>query len=506
MEQKTESRRNFLKQAATATVVAGVATSGVLATTKKVEAHSSIPNKWDMEADVVVVGSGFAGLSAALTAKEVGASVIVLEKMPLAGGNSTINGGVFAAVGLPGQKEKDSPELMLEDMKKSGRGIAFTDQTRIVCEKSNEAWHWTRDYVGVKWRENLFHGGGHSVARNVQTKKGSGSGIIIPMLKKAKEIGVTLKKKTFVKQIIKNDDGRVIGLEVRTGYKHGVEDSGKAKFVKANKAVVMATGGFAADVKYLTSQDPRLDEKVDTTNHKGATADALKEMLRVGANPVQLSRLQLGPWASPDEKGFGVAPLFNIYSVFQHGITVANDTGERFMNELADRATRCDAMIRTGGPVIGVCDTPAAEKTPAIIREKTIGRGIAIAFDSLDALAAHYKVPANKLKEQVERYNKAVTTGIDTDFGKPLAMGQKSITQAPFYGIRLWPKVHHCMGGVQINTESQVLDINTQEPIEGLYACGEATGGQHGASRLIGCAIANCVVFGRIAGENAAKG
>jgi succinate dehydrogenase/fumarate reductase flavoprotein subunit len=125
-------------------------------------------------------------------------------------------------------------------------------------------------------------------------------------------------------------------------------------------------------------------------------------------------------------------------------------------------------------------------------------------FDELRELSEAYGIPGDALQETVERYNRAVAVGIDLEFGKPFYPGVVPLDHPPFYGMRLWPKVHHTMGGVQINTQAQVLDLE-QRPIPGLYAAGEVTGGIHGACRLGSCAMTECLIFGRIAGRSAAS-
>lgn len=502
------SRRNFLKAtgAVTATTGLALATLGLTAS-KSVAAEVPMPKKWDESYDVVVVGSGFAGLSAAIEAKNANASVVVLEKMPVAGGNSTINGGGMAVVGSPLQAAagvKDSVDLMLADMFKAGLGLNYPVQARMVAEKSLEAFLWCRDYLGVKFKSKLAQFGGHSAPRTHTTHNQSGSGFVRPMLAKVKELGVPLKKKTYVKRLIQDKGGRVVGLEVITRYVEGRENSGPTKFIKANKGVIMAAGGFAADVTYRSTQDPRLTAEINTTNHSGATGECLKEMLRVGANPVQLSWVQLGPWASPDEKGFGLAPIFAAYSAFTHGVMINPATGERFVDELADRKVRADAIIKTGNVSVAICDADGVTAS-AHVMPKLLDRKVVITFDSLKDLAAHYKIPYAKLKAQIERYNSYVAKKNDPEFGKPLIMKQKPIVNAPFYAVRLWPKAHHTMGGVEINTKAEAINIETGTPIAGLFACGEATGGTHGACRLGTAAIPDCIVFGRIAGKNAAK-
>ncbi|WP_254774588.1 flavocytochrome c [Shewanella algae] len=498
------SRRNFLKVTSITTATAGLALSGlaVAQTTPKTQ-----PIDWDEAYDVVVVGSGFAGLSAAIEAKNANASVVILEKMPVPGGNSTINGGGMAVVGSDIQKAngvKDSVDALLADMYKAGLNLNYPDQARMVAERSNDAFEWCRDFLGVKWKDKLAQFGGHSIPRTHTTYNQSGSGIIQPMLKKCDELNIPLHKKVYVKRLITDPQGRVIGLEVIKKYKPGKEDTAATQFIKANKGVVMASGGFAADALYRATQDPRLTDELRTTNHSGATAECLKEMIRVGANPVQLSWIQLGPWASPDEKGFGLAPIFAAYSAFTHGVMINPETSERFVDELADRKVRADAIIKTGNIAVAICDADGAQASMHVM-PKLLERQVVRTFDSLESLASYYKMSAPTLKAQIERYNDYVKQKSDPEFGKPFSMNQKPIVNAPFYAVRLWPKVHHTMGGIEIDTQAQVLNIATREAIPGLFACGEATGGTHGACRLGTVAIPDCIVFGRIAGQNAAK-
>lgn len=500
------SRRHFLKATSITTATAGLALSG-FASAKTESSCTSLPDNWDETYDVVVVGSGFAGLSAAIEAKNAKSSVVVLEKMPVPGGNSTINGGGMAVVGSDIQKANgvtDSVDAMLADMYKAGLGLNYPKQARMVAEQSNDAFEWCRDYLGVKFKEKLAQFGGHSIPRTHTTYNQSGSGIVHPMLEKAKELGIPLKKKVFVKRLISNKEGRIVGLEVITKFKPGKENSTATHFIKANKGVVMASGGFAADVVYRSSQDPRLTEELATTNHMGATSECLKEMIRVGANPVQLSWIQLGPWASPDEKGFGLAPIFAAYSAFTHGVMVNPETSERFVDELADRKVRADAIIKTGNVAVAICDAKGV-KASMHVMPKLLDRKVVHTFDTIQALAAHYNMSAKTLEAQIQRYNSYVLAKNDPEFNKPFSMNQQPIVEAPFYAVRLWPKAHHTMGGVEIDTEARVINIATRETIPGLFACGESTGGTHGACRLGTVAIPDCIVFGRIAGKNVAK-
>ena len=460
---------------------------------------------WDEIADVVVIGSGFAGLTAAIEARNADASVIILEKMKVCGGNSIISDGGIAAAGTLMQEKagiKDSPELMYSDMLKAGLGLNYPELVHVVAEQSNEVLQWSIDYLGVKYLERVDQFGGHSVPRCYTPINVSGSTIIKQQLKKAAQLGMEVKTQMYLQTFIKDSENRVCGVLVRDGYDRKNKESGIDKYIKAKKAVILATGGFGADIAFRVAQDPRLTEKIDTTNRRFATAEALKEALKLGATPVHLSQIQLGPWASPDEKGYGVGPSFSDYILFLYGIVVSPVTGKRVVNELADRKTLSDIILQIGQPCIGIADRKAVEQSGWDIH-RCLEKGVVRKFDHLEELASHYGLPPDALKATVEKYNTYVTNNLDEEFGKPFPQKTAPMNHPPYYGIRLWPKVHHTMGGVQINARGQVIDLN-QNPIKGLYAAGEVTGGIHGACRLGSCAITECLVFGRISGRNAA--
>jgi flavocytochrome c len=426
----------------------------------------SLPESWDEETEVIVIGSGFAGLAAAIEAKNADSSVIILEKMKGYGGNSVISDGVVAVPGTAFQENagiKDTSQLMLEDMLEAGLNLNHPELVGTLVEHAADTFQWTIDYLGVTYRDQVFRFGGHSIARSHITGKNSGSEIIKKQIEKVKSLGIRIRTRVCLETILKDSDERVCGVAVREGYQFPDQSSGVRKFIKAKKGVVLATGGFASDVEFRSIHDPRLAENVDSTNKYSTTAEALKEALRIGAMPIHLSWIQLGPWTSPDEKFYGIAPEFADYIVFQFGIMVDPQTGKRIVNELDDRKVMSDAILHTGHPC-----------------------------------------PSRQLMETIESYNSYVNEKSDPIFGKPILDNAEPLSNPPYYCIRLWPKVHHTMGGVLINCEAQVLNLSKQ-PIKGFYAAGEVTGGVHGASRLVSCAIVDCLVFGRIAGKNAAK-
>lgn len=501
------SRRDFIRSVGGAAAVAGLAVGGVTAAGEASAAVSgAMPKKWDETADVVIIGSGFAGLAAAIEARNAGANVVVIEKMPVPGGNSIINGGDFSAAGTKMQLAegvKDSPDTMLKDMLKAGLYLNHADKAKIVAEQSNEALEWCVNYLGARFTKLGFHGG-HSVKRAHQTANASGSEVVNKMLAKAKEVGVKLQTRTRLIRFVSNKEGRIVGVEVRRGYKFPEEGSGKTAFIKARRAVVLGSGGFARDVRLRLVHDPRLTDKFDSTNHPGATGEGFLAACMSGAMDVHMDWIQLGPWTSPDEKGFGYVPLF-CERLVGYGPMINPKTGKRFFKETGNRKERADAIILIGDPVVILGDSYAVKKQvfPSAL-EKGMHAGAIKKFDSLEDLAKNYGMPVSVFMEEIARWNAFVEKKKDADLDCMIFPDAKPTAAPPFYAARLWPKVHYCMGGLVADANCRVTSFDFK-PIPGLFAAGEVVGGVHGAVRLGGVAMATCLVFGRIAGRNAAK-
>jgi len=500
------TRRDFVKSVGSTALIAGTALGGFALPSPAAAAAGTLPKKWDTTTDVLIIGSGFAGLAAAIEAKNAGAKTLVIEKMPVFGGNSIINGGDFSAAGTKMQKEagiKDSPELMLKDMLKAGLYLNHVDKAKLVAEKSNEALEWCMNYIGANFARLTYHGG-HSVKRSHQTVNASGSELVNKLLKKARELGVSLENKTKLMRLIADKNGRIVGAEVKRDYKFPDESSGKRAFIRAKRAVVLAAGGFSRDIRLRLVHDPRLDERFDSTNQPGATGEALLAAGQAGAMTVHLDWIQLGPWTSPDEKGFGYVPLF-CERLVGYGPMIDPKTGKRFFKETGNRKERADAIILLGHPVIIMGDSYAVKKQvfPDAL-EKGLQSGAIKKFDTLQELAKFYGLPEADFLAQIERWNSFVEKKKDEDLGCMIFPDAQPTATPPFYAARLWPKVHYCMGGLYADTEARVIGFDFK-PIPGLYAAGEIVGAVHGAVRLGGVAMATCIVFGRIAGQNAAK-
>lgn len=506
------SRRSFITGAAAAGVLATLGLAGCSPQGKEAvsAATDGANTAWDEECDVLVVGSGYTGLAAALEAKSAGADVKVIEKTERVGGNSALAAGDFAVCGSSVQQREgvqDSVDQYVQDMLVAGLYLNDKDKCRVIAEKSNETWEWTME-MGATWDTNdtgehfLYPYGGHTVMRSIAQGAGGGANVTGPFAKKLEEMGVEVETKRMLTELVKDESGRVIGAVVHDRPSGNDVESGTPVTIKAKKAVVLTNGGFGQDLAFRLAQDPRLDDTVDCTNQTGATAEGLRASVAAGAMAVHTDWIQLLPFMSPDESGYGVAAFYTDGQA-SYAPTLDVATGKRIVNELTDRKRYADAILETGQPCVQItCKKVLYDGGSGL--EGAMKAGITLEFASIEEAAEHYGMPVDAVKEEIERYNTFVANKLDEDFEKPIPDDAQPIDEAPFYGVRLWPKVHHCMGGVKTDVDCKVLDMNL-EAIPGLYAAGEAVGGIHGACRLGSCATADCLVNGRIAGQNAAK-
>ena len=419
--------------------------------------------------------------------------------MSTPGGNSIINGGQIAAVGTDAQRKsgiEDSVELMMNDVLAAGSNLNHSGLIRRMIEESDNTIKWTVEELGVRYRERVTQMGGHSVPRTLSTENATGRDIIRPMLDICASLpNVQICVRTALEKFVLADDSsnRVIGVQVHK------KDTDHTETIFSRMGVILATGGFGSDKKFRSVQNPSFGDNVMSTNHPGATAESLKTALKIGAMPVQLSRIQLGPWASPDEGGFGKAPFFCAGAAFPYGIIVDPVTSKRFVNELGNRYERSIAILKTGRPAVCLVDSSGAQHS---LKPVDTLRPAVKSFSSLQDLALKYGMDPEALLTTIKEYNSSVVAGRDDKFGKPYRQDMLPIETPPFYASRLWPKVHHCMGGLHVDEDMRVLDLDGQI-IPGLYAAGEVTGGIHGGDRLGSCATLDCLFHGRLAGRNA---
>lgn len=483
------TRRFFLGTTPAAAAV------GILGSTVATTAEAAI--KWDETYNVVVIGAGGAGLTAAVSAKEAGAKkVVVLEKMMFAGGNTIRAGGGFnAAIKADYEKAgiKDSPKLHAEQTLAAGDGRGDPVLVNQLTEKAPESVQWLKDH-GVKFQDHIYqiYGGLYKRARNPLGPRGGA--YIKALLEVCKKEDIPIMFNARVVEIIRegNLSGRVLGVKV--------ELKGKTMYIRATNAVVAAAGGFAASDRLTGISDPRM-EKLGTTNHPGATGDVLTDLVDIGAGTRGLDYIQCIPGGVPGEK---YPP--NLFTHVDRFLFI-NLNGQRFIKEDARRDVLRDAMLDQPKAIAWtLVDADGFEQqknSKGPENEAALKAGTLYYADTIEDLAKKTGLPAKELKEAVDTYNKAVDTKKDP-FGRAETVLVNKIIKAPFYAGRVTMKRHHTMGGVIINKDAQVIDRHGNV-IPGLYAAGEVTGGIHGTNRVGGNAMADIFTYGRIAGVNAAK-
>lgn len=510
------TRRGFLKSAvaASAAIMASAA------------ANAGIPakliEKYDEEFDVVIIGSGFAGMACALKAGRAGLKVLMLEKMSVVGGNSAICGGNVACPVNDVQKTqgiKDSKELFIEDCLKDGLGLNHVNLLSTIADRCNDTIKMVVD-CGCEFVPNkMLFEGGHSVPRSYEIKAGTGSGYIVPMHEELKKIkNVEIRTRAKFDDFILGEDKGVVGVTYRSGYRFNpklVSDdqenkTGKMHTVRAKLGVMLAAGGFSRDIWFRQAQDPRVVPTTDSTNQLGATAGVLTKALGIGAAPVQLCWLQFLPYCNPREKGFGVSVNFTNHACMDLGLVVDRKTGKRFMDEHAGRKIKSDAEFKVIGTdenyPIAVCDDAIVKAINPSFVKLPLEMGTVKKFNTLEELADHFNIKKDAFLAEVKRFNGFVKNNNDEDFNRILTFNNGlDVSKAPFYGIEVCPKIHHTCGGLMINNDAKVISATTHEPIKGLFAGGEIAGGVHGASRLGTVAVIDALTFGMIAGEQFAK-
>lgn len=294
----------------------------------------------------------------------------------------------------------------------------------------------------------------------------------------------------------------VIGVEVKRGR--------RTLNIKAEKAVILASGGFSRDLNMRMAHNPRLVESFNCTNHPGATGEIIRFAQYVGADTLQMNFIQLYPFAEP-ETGILDTPAVYPFNGPGYGIVYVTKQGKRFVNELERRDVCAFAQINLGAnakPTYSIFSEPMVLKMGGSNEEVAAGlaKGRFVKANTIAELAGKLNIPADALIETINKHNFYLTDGKDPDFNKAItkAMIPMGDGQGPFYGIAQWPAVHHTMGGLRINPQAQVIDV-FGKVIPGLYAAGEVAGGVHGSNRLGSNAIPDAVSFGRVAGTNAAK-
>ena len=490
-------------------------------------------------ADLIIVGAGGAGLSAAVTAKDLDVkNVLVLEKMPVIGGNTLRCASAFNAADPDRQKALPMTETLKEavvkaisekpvseehaklmaDVKakyeaylKSGSKTLFdcpewhalqtynggdkVGQIPLIRQYSNnvlDTLHWMQS-KGSPVMDRVSPGAGALWQRTHQLDAPAGLGLIDPLYQSAVKQGVNFKLGMRVQDLILNDKGRVIGVTATDKVGNKYEFTSK-------DGVILATGGYSQNKEMRRKSAPHLTPEMVSTNQPGATGDGIVIATRHGADTTGMNYVQVYPLATP---GTGALQGRARKMSGLDDVIDVNKNGERFVKEDARRDEFVAAIKKQpGGVVYDINDSSIVKPLNSFNEdvETLVSIGRIYKADSLADLAKQLGMPADKLEATVAEFNKMVEAKNDPKFGRKLF--DRPIVKPPFYATPRAPSIHHTMGGLQISTNAQVLDKNGK-PIPGLYAAGEVTGGIHGSNRLGGNATADVLTFGRIAAKSA---
>ena len=488
-----------------------------------------------VDADVVVVGAGGAGMTAAITAAGEGKSVVILESQSMVGGNSVrATGGMNAGktvyqdeneFGESAGVEKtlktaaekyadnetitalaktvseqwaayqanptgyfDSVELMELDTMIGGKGINDPELVETLCANSADAIDWLDEH-GITLH-NVSSFGGASVKRihrpvNAEGKTVSVGSYMIPLLQEnCEKAGVKMMLDTTATEILTDANGAAVGVKA-TGA------SGETVTVNA-KAVVLASGGFGANLDMVVKYKPELKGFM-TTNAPGIQGQGIEMAQAIGAATVDMDQIQIHPTVEANTAALITEGLRG------DGAILINEEGQRFIDEVGTRDVVSAAEIAQTGSYSWLVVDQAMVDASSVI-QGYIKKGYTVTGATYEELGKAMGVDAAAFAETMEKWNGYVEAKNDPDFGR--TSFANPLNTAPYYAVKVTAGVHHTMGGLKINANTEVLN-EKGEVIPGLFAAGEVTGGVHGANRLGGNAVADFTVFGRIAGAAA---
>ena len=485
--------------------------------------------------DIVIVGAGGAGMTAALTAAEKGADVIILESQAAVGGNSVRATGGMNAADTPAQDENefgesagvektlktarttyadnvtitklaeevekqwadyqanpvgyfDSDELMELDTMIGGKGINDPELVETLCANSADAIDWLDEHGITLHDVSSF--GGASVKRihrpvNAEGKTVSVGSYMIPLLEEnCEKAGVQILLNTTANEILTDANGAVAGIKA-TG------STGETVTVNA-KAVVLTTGGFGANLDMVVKYKPELKGFM-TTNAAGIQGQGIEMAEAIGAATVDMDQIQIHPTVEANTAALITEGLRG------DGAVLINAEGKRFIDEVGTRDVVSAAEIAQTGSYSWLVVDQAMVDASSVI-QGYIKKGYTVTGETYEELGKAMGVDAAAFAETMDKWNGYVEAKNDPDFGR--TSFANPLNTAPYYAVKVTAGVHHTMGGLKINANTEVLN-EKGEVIPGLFAAGEVTGGVHGANRLGGNAVADFTVFGRIAGAAA---
>lgn len=504
-----------------------------------------------LSADVVIVGAGGAGMAAAASAMQNGGSVIILEKMPMIGGNTVRSEGGFSFTDPDVTKtldNNDALEKVINDIlamkpyneefselqdtvkkeyaeyKKSGAkhlfdsknffalqmlhggdGKGLPELVKTFAQNATDTLYWIAKIGDYDWLNigrvstnigigSIYPRGGLPYSKDGTTRLTAYQSIIKPLEAYVRDGGGQIYLSTTATELIE-DNGRIVGV-------NAVGSNGAEYTVMANKGVVLATGGYGANPEMVKQYN---DIPVTlSASAAGVTGDGLIMAQKVGAALEGMDYIQIHPHGMP-KTGNTNSTLAGSDTT---DVVFVNLDGKRFVNENERRDNLSYAVLGQREEMFfSIYDRAYVERVTLPGKagdpvEEAVLSGDAFKGETLEELAKAVGIDSDTFITTIEGYNNTVENGAQIDF--PKTTYGNTISVAPFYAVPLKVTIHYCMGGVRITPQTQVVNEQNQA-ISGLYAAGEVTGGVHGSNRLGGCSLTDLMVFGRIAGQEVMK-
>lgn len=440
-------------------------------------------------ADIVIIGAGAAGFTAAITAHDAGAKVILVEKMPITGGNSMLSAGGMNAANTQFQAKKnikDSAELMYKDTMSGGKNVNNPELVKILADNSASSVDWLTS-MGADISD-VGRMAGASVYRTHRPTGGAavGAHIISVLRKNAEDRKMDVRVNSKVVELLRDAEGKVTGVQV--------DGKHRGLYVIEAKAVIVAAGGFSANAQMVEMYRPAF-AGMTTSNQPGAQGDGMKLGEAAGGQLIDMKEIQIHPTVAAGSR------ILITEAVRGNGAILVNKEGMRFVNELTTRDAASAAILnQTGKSAFLVFDEAIRKSLKQIdgyFHLDLVKEGATVAD-----LAKAMGVPADALKTSLDTYNAAFDAKNDAAFKRPDL--PRAIRTAKYYAIEIKPGIHYTMGGLKIDGQARVVNKDGNV-IPNLYAAGEVTGGVHGANRLGGNSISETITFGRIAGASAAR-
>ncbi len=450
--------------------------------------------------DVIVIGTGGAGFTAAISAANKGKKVLLMEKLGVFGGSTALSGGEMAVPNNWVQNNSniaDTPATLAEDMLKGGDYRGDPELVNVIANGVFDAAQWLTFEGGVSWEHDLLFFGGHSVKRSIIPTGHIGNAMTTKLTTRAKSIdNITLIDNTKATELLKDTDGHISGVKA-TNIATGDDLSFTCK------AVVMACGGFGANVEMRAKANPNFGDQFNSTDSVGAQGDGLDMASKIGANLIDMDLIQTYPICDVDTG----ALIYLDDMRLDERTVMFNKEGKRFVEELGRRDVLSKAILaQTGQVAYEIWDQKAADDTKVVDIhadefENLTSRNLCVKADTIEEVCEPFGIDATALKTTIDTWNSYVDTGKDPEFNYRGKMSK--INTPPYYVVVYKPAVHYTMGGLHINPAAEVLDTSGT-PIPGLFAAGEVAGHKMGTNRLGSTSMADIYTFGRVAGNNAA--